>query len=121
LKVFFRDFLGRGDLVQSFKFPQRPFLPKRIQSKDELKRFYEAIPSLRYKAMFLLFASSGLRLSEVLGLKVSDLDLEKRMVKVNHSSRTKKALVSFFNEEAREILLEYIKAENLKANMHYSG
>ena len=114
LKVFFRDFLNRGELVQTFRFPQRPILPKQIPSKDELKRFYEAIPSLKYKAMFLLFASSGLRLSEALKLKVSDLDFEKRIINVNHFSRTKKAWISLFNEEAKTVLLEHIKTSNLK-------
>jgi integrase len=76
--------------------------------------FYDALPNLKYKAMFLLIASSGLRKGEVLSLKVSDLDFENRMVRVLHSSRTKRSWISFFNEEAKKALLKYIKASNLK-------
>jgi integrase len=116
LKIFFRDFLNKPELVQSFKFPYRCIALKHIPSKEELKKFYEAIPSLKYKAMFLLYASSGLRLSEVLKLKVSDLDFESKSIRVKHSSRTKKAWISFFNEEAKQVLLDYIKTQNLNVN-----
>jgi len=60
--------------------------------------------------MFLIFASSGLRLSEVLRLKVSDVKLNEMMIIVNHSSRTKKGWVSFFNEEAEAVLRQYLEA-----------
>jgi integrase len=114
LRVFFRDFLSKEWLIQTFKFPPREIRLKRVPSKDELKRFYHAIPSLKHKAFFLLLASSGLRLGEVLKLKISDLDFENRIIRVKHSSRTKRAWISFFNQEAKQVLLNYIKSSGLK-------
>ena len=32
LKVFFRDFMGLSDIVESFRFPNQPFKPKHIVS-----------------------------------------------------------------------------------------
>jgi len=114
LKVFFRDFIGRFELVQSFKFPHKTVTPKYVPTKDELRKFYEALSNIKHKALFLLLATSGLRLSEALSLKVSDIDFERRIMKPNHSSRTKKAWLSFFNEEAKNALLEYVNSSSLK-------
>ncbi|MEM3565827.1 MAG: tyrosine-type recombinase/integrase [Candidatus Bathyarchaeia archaeon] len=108
LKLFFRDFKRRPDIVETFKFPPKQFKPKTIPSKDDLKRFFEALPSLRIKAYFLLTASSGLRKSEVLSLTLEDVDFEKRMLRPhNHKGTTKHTWISFYNIEAEKILKEF--------------
>ncbi len=52
LKRFFRDFLDRPELVNSFRFPQSPFKPKTILSRNDLKRAYQTIESDLGKALF---------------------------------------------------------------------
>jgi integrase len=121
LKVFFRDYLGMPHVVSTFKFPHHEIILKKLPTREELRKFYEALPNLKSKTLFLLFASSGLRLSEVLDLKVSDIDMEKRMIIVNHASRTKKGWVSFFNEEAQKLLKEYIKVCKPKEKLFREG
>ena len=68
LKVFCRDYLRKPKLVETFKFPQIPFEPKTIPKTRELRRFYTALESQKDKALFLLYASSGLRRNEALQL-----------------------------------------------------
>jgi len=58
LKVFFRDYMERPEQVASFKFPHQMYKPKHIVSKEELRRFYEAIETPKEKALFLLYAAS---------------------------------------------------------------
>ncbi len=112
VRVFFGSFLGKKEMVQTFKVPQSPFVPKIVPSKEKLRKFYNEIKSLKEKAIFLLLASSGLRLHEVMELKFEDIDLEKRMIKpATNKSRTKRVWVSFFNDEAAEVLKEYMKTK----------
>jgi len=109
LKVFFRDYLGRAEVVQTFRFPRKEFKPKMVPSRADLQRFYVELDSVRGRARFLLYATSGLRKNEVLSLHREDIDLEKRMiVPRKRATRTKRTWVSFFNEEAREALVEYL-------------
>jgi hypothetical protein len=62
-----------------------------------------------------MFATTGLRRSEVLNLKIEDVDLEKRMVMPKaHRGRSKRVWVSFFNEECAEALKRYLSARNDK-------
>jgi integrase len=105
LKVFYRDFLGCPSLVDSFRFPHIPFKPKIVPSKDDLLKFFDALDSEFAEALFLFYASSGLRKSEVLGLTVGDVDFEKRMVVPHgHTGVNKRSYVSFYNREAEEAL-----------------
>jgi integrase len=103
--VFYCDFLDCPGLVDSFKFPHIPFRPKVVSTKEELQRFFGALETEIAKALFLFFASSGLRKSEVLGLSVGDVDFEKRMIVPNcHNGTTKNSYVSFYNRETEEAL-----------------
>ena len=90
---------GRGlshYLVQQRKIPANPFadirapntqkrLPKTL-SVDQVTSLVEIVVgdpiSYRDKAMLELFYSSGLRLAELCGLNLNDLDLPERMVRV---------------------------------------
>ncbi len=109
LKVFFRDYQEKPELVESFKFPRQVYKPKHIVSREGLKIFYEAIETQKEKALFLLYATSGLRRQEILSLKTEDVDFEKRMITPNnHLGETKKSWCSFYNEEAEQALNEYL-------------
>jgi len=112
LKVFFRDFLGMPQVVQSFKFPRQPFKPKHILSREQLQRFYECLEMPKERALFLIYATSGLRRNEVLSLKPGDIDFATRMITPNnHSGDTKKSWLSFYNAEAEKVLNEYLTSK----------
>jgi integrase/recombinase XerD len=112
LKVFFRDFLEAPEAVASFKFPHQIFKPKQIVSKEQLKQFYECLETKKEKALFMLYATTGLRRDEILSLKLEDIDLERRMITPNnHHGETKKSWVSFYNEEAEQVLKEYLDSK----------
>ncbi len=105
LKRYFRDFLRRPEIVDGFRFPQSPFKPKVVLSKHDLIRAYKTVDSDLGKAIFLFYASTGLRRSELLGLTVDEVDFKKRMVIPDcHSGMSKHSYVSFYNEEAEDAL-----------------
>jgi integrase len=105
LKRFFRDYLNRPEIVKSFRFSQSPFKPKVVLIKNELRSAYRTIDSNLGRAIFLFYASTGLRRSEVLALSVDDVDFKKRMViPACHNGASKHSYVSFFNGETEEAL-----------------
>jgi integrase len=112
LKVFFRDFLKAPEVVASFKFPHQMFKPKQILNKEQLVQFYECLETTKEKALFMLYATTGLRREEILSLKPENVDFQKRMITPNnHEGETKKSWVSFYNEEAESALEEYLAAK----------
>ena len=109
LKIFFRDFMNMPEAVVSFKFPHQVFKPKQILCKEQLKQFYKCLETPKEKALFMLYATTGLRRDEILSLRPEDIDFEKRMITPDgHLGETKKSWVSFYNEEAEHTLKEYL-------------
>ena len=99
------------------KLPSEPFYcPKRVSKNDidnTLKYFKNNNGFLRIKALVLLGADSGMRAEELYQLNMKDINLNDRIVCINHNpnnnqtTKTKKSRVSFFTFEAQHALIEY--------------
>jgi site-specific recombinase XerD len=109
LKAFFRDLMKMPEAVESFKFRKIPLAPVIIPSKEQLQKFFETLRTPIARALFLMYASSGLRKMELLSLRKEDISWENRMiVPKNHSGETKKSWVAFFNQETELALKQYL-------------
>ena len=89
LKFFFQTTLDRPEVVRKLRTlpaPQR--LPK-VLSRDEVRRLLEATASLRYKAAFSIAYGAGLRVSEVVNLKVGDIDSQRMVLRVEQGKGKK--------------------------------
>jgi len=123
LKVFFRDFLGRGEIVASFKFPKKTYRVKTVPTKEDLQRFFKELDSLRDQTAFLLYATSGMRRNELLSLTIDDIDLENRIIipkNAHETSTTKNSWVSFFNIETQSYLRRYLANRQTDDNRVFS-
>jgi integrase/recombinase XerD len=110
IRIFVRDYLKKKDIVESFKLPTIPFQFKKVPTKQELKTFYGKLRNPKEKALFLMYATNGLRKEELTSLRLEDIDFEKRMITPKaRVSRTKHTWITFFNEEAYDALQEYLK------------
>jgi site-specific recombinase XerD len=82
LRFFFRVSLERGDAevgMTTVRPPQR--LPV-ILSPEEVARLLDAAPGLKARAALSPAYGAGLRASEVVSLKVSDIDSGRRVIRV---------------------------------------
>jgi integrase len=104
-------------LVESFKFPRPPFKPKHIVTKEQLQTFYDCLELPKEKALFLLYATSGLRRNEVICLRPENVDFNNRMITpCVHEGNTKRSWVSFFNVEAKKALNEYLASRKVSVS-----
>jgi len=60
-----------------------------ILSADEVARFLEAVPSLKARAALTTAYAAGLRVSEVVSLKVGDVDSDRLLIQVRHGKGAK--------------------------------
>ncbi len=110
---FFRDYLGSGELVATFKLPRSEFKPKVVPTREQLRTFYAALKTPAERALFLLYATSGLRRSEAASLTLGDIDLDRRIILPRtESTATKRRWASCFNQEAEQALREYLAGRN---------
>ena len=119
-------FIGE-DWANKIKLPSEPYyLPKHITIKElkdtleyfKFNRFYKQI-----KALLLLGSTSGMRAEELYQLTIDDIDIDNRMVHINHSpqngqtTKTKQSRISFYTEEAQNTLKEYLTYFNNDSNL----
>ena len=64
-----------------------------VLSADEVVRFLEAVPSLKARAALTTAYAAGLRVSEVTGLRVADIDSGRMMIRIEHGKGGKERYV----------------------------
>jgi integrase/recombinase XerD len=82
LRFFFKVTLDRPDLTKHLAFMHEPRKVPVVLSPEEVARFLEAAPGVKYKAALSVAYGAGLRVSEVVSLKVSDVDSKRMMLRV---------------------------------------
>jgi integrase/recombinase XerD len=115
--VFFRFLITEGDLDAN-PFEPLPYLPKaellpRYLTRAEVERLMSVPDTSTYygildRAVMELLYSSGLRVAELINLRLSDVNLDKRRI-LCMGKRSKRRIV-IFGRTAREWLEKYLAA-----------
>jgi site-specific recombinase XerD len=97
--------------------PAQP-LPRTVTETHFLKAISTLNPSrfedLRWLALFVVAYDTGARLSELLNMKIGDLDLVNRMAKIWGKGR--KERIVFFGQKTALILRRYLTARMVREN-----
>ena len=109
IKFYFEKVLRRETKKYYFEIPKskEQKLPI-ILSKREVKQIINSTNNLKHKAILSTIYSAGLRLSEVVNLKIADLDSERKLIYVR-GGKGKKYRTTIFSEELIILLREYFK------------
>ena len=89
LRFFFNVTLDRPDLSRHLSSVHEPRKVPVVLSPEEVARFLEAAPGIKYKAAFSVAYGAGLRVSEVAALKVCDIDSKRMMLRVEQGKGRK--------------------------------
>jgi site-specific recombinase XerD len=89
LRFFFTVTLGRNDAQAGMTTVREPRRLPVILSPEEVARLLDAAPGLKYKAALSVAYGAGLRASEVVSLKVSDIDSERKVIRVEQGKGAK--------------------------------
>jgi len=109
VKLFFRTVQNKSIDVEQIHRPKRPKLLPNVLSKEEVKLILNALRNIKHKAMLGLIYSCGLRRSELLNLKVSDVD-SKRHLLIIRQAKGKKDRIAPLSEKTIELLRSYFSA-----------
>lgn len=78
LKFYYHEVLHRSVFV-TIKPPKSEKKIPTVLSKEEIKKLLEATKNFKHRLLIEILYSSGLRVSEAVGLKKDDLDLQDKM------------------------------------------
>ncbi len=109
LRFFFEVTLGRRGATDHLPSVRKPRKLPVVLSPEEVARFLDAAPSLRYKAALSVAYGAGLRASEVVSLKVADIDSARMVIRVEQGKGRKDRYV-MLSEHLLQLLRAYWKA-----------
>src|SRR6266852_2568535 len=89
LRFFFTVTVDRADAIKHLTFVAEPRKIPVVLSPEEVARFLEAAPGVKYKAAFSVAYGAGLRVSEVASLKVSDIDSKRMLLRIEQGKGRK--------------------------------
>jgi site-specific recombinase XerD len=89
LRFFFGVTLGRPDMGRHLTFVREPRKMPVVLSPEEVARLLEAAPGPKYKAALSAAYAAGLRVSEVVALKVADIDSERLLLRIEQGKGRK--------------------------------
>src|SRR5437773_6554608 len=89
LRFFFTVTLGRANVARHLTLVREPRKMPLVLSLDEIARLLEAAPGPKYKAALSAAYGAGLRVSEVVALKVSDVDSKRMLLRIEQGKGQK--------------------------------
>ena len=106
LKFLYNVTLKRPEVVKELSHPKRPKTLPVILSPEEVLRIFAAIRSVKHKAIIATAYAAGLRISEVCGLRIVDIDSQRRRIHVR-SGKGKKDRYVMLGESLLVLLRQY--------------
>lgn len=79
-----------------------------VLSIEEVKKVIDAVENIKHKAILSLIYSCGLRLSECISLKITDIDSSRMLIKIAQSKGKKERYVQL-SPKLLDLLREYYK------------
>ncbi len=109
IKLFFREVVHCALDVDKLERPRREHKLPNVLSKEEVKLILTAHSNIKHRAMLSLIYSCGLRRSELLNLKPTDID-SKRNVVIIKQAKGKKDRIVPLSQKILIMLREYYSA-----------
>lgn len=108
IKFYYEKVLGREKLLFSIERPRTERKLPSVLSKDEIKRIISACKNLKHKCILSLIYSAGLRRSELINLKITDIHSDRGVIRIE-SAKGKKDRYSLLAASLLGLLREYYK------------
>ena len=89
LRFFYRETIQRPEVVEGICFARKEKRLPAVLSRDEVERFFTALVSLKHRAILMTAYGGGLRVSEVVSLKASDIDSGRMAIRIRQGKGNK--------------------------------
>lgn len=109
IKLFFKEIVKSEVDVNNIKRPRREHKLPNVLSKEEVKAIIDAPKNLKHRTMLSLIYACGLRRSELLNLKITDIESKRNLLLVKNSKGNKDRIVPI-SDKIIIMLREYYKA-----------
>ena len=89
IKFYYEVVLGMPNRFYEIERPRKEYKLPKVISKEDVIKIIEATNNIKHKCVVELLYGSGLRKSELLNLKITDIDSERMLVHVQNAKGNK--------------------------------
>jgi integrase/recombinase XerC/integrase/recombinase XerD len=125
VKAFLRFLVEEGTVREgvlskrlAVKLPES--LPRAIDPED-IKALLSVIDKTRNRAMVLMLLRTGMRIGELLALRIQDVDLREQRVLVHEINKTGVGRVVYFSADAKASLIAWMKKKDPREDVFFYG
>lgn len=108
LKFYYEQVLGREKFFWEIPRPKKHLILPKVLGEEELRRLFAAANNLKHKAILFTAYSAGLRVSEVINLRLQDIDRERKQLFI-YCSKGKKDRYVALSPLLLDVLESYYK------------
>jgi integrase/recombinase XerD len=109
LKFYYEQVLGRDKFFWEIPRPKKPQQLPKLLNEEEIRKLFNALSNKKHKAMLFTAYSAGLRVSEIVHLKINHIDSRRMQIFIERGKGKKDRYVNL-SPVLLDILRNYIKA-----------
>ena len=108
IKFYFEKVLNRPQIVVHIPRPKKPWQLPKVHAPEQVKKIIGATNNEKHKTMMMLAYASGLRLQEIINLKITDINSARMVIEVRRGKGKKDRQV-VLSEKLLEQLRKYFR------------
>jgi len=93
LRFFYQEVLGRAEFVRDPIFPKRKSRIPELLTREEVRALLVATHNRKHRMLLVLAYGCGLRVGELVAVRVHDIDSERHLLRVRQGKGSKDRLV----------------------------
>lgn len=93
LNIYFTSAGHFKNPAAHIRLPKKQTRYPDVMSQAEIKKLFSAVSNIKHRFLLMLIYSAGLRVSEAVGLKITDLDFDRAMIHVRQAKGRKDRFV----------------------------
>jgi integrase/recombinase XerD len=117
---FFYSLHGLSEKMPKIKIRRRPRSLPTILSRAEVLNIVENCASMKLKTILSIIYSSGLRISEAVRLKITDIDFDRRVIFIRNAKNRKDRYTILANKTAA-LIKDYMNVYRPKDHLFFSS
>lgn len=108
IKFYFEQVLKRPSFIFDISRPKKRTSLPAVFSKEDIERILKKVENKKHKTMLLLAYSAGLRVSEVVALRLQEIDINRMIIRIIDAKGKKDRIIPL-SKTALKHIREYIE------------
>ena len=101
------EIVGPEVLVRKIRLRLPQYLPRALDPPDT-RRLLSVVEDIRDRAMLLVLLRTGMRISELLATRVSEVNIDERRIAIREGAKTRRGRIVYFSDDCRDALKSWL-------------